>query len=194
MGSFAKLNPLFKIVKKPAGAQISTQGHCLRAVSVPYTDSQDTPETYYPPRPIEIPVHRKPSKAVVVMPGKGTSGSAYFPEVLFFPGVFQKTGFFYVRKGRRKKDNCFGLIKTLTRKVPKYDNMAKATHKRLCNFSGITFSIHPGCFKLNRRLVMLGLSWGVFFAYIIGLATVVVSIIHPFIASSESWDIEKIED
>jgi len=97
MGSFAKLNPLFKIVKKPAGAQISTQGHCLRAVSVPYTDSQDTPETYYPPRLIEIPVHRKPSKAVVVMPGKGTSGSAYFPEVLFFLGVFQKTGFFYVR-------------------------------------------------------------------------------------------------
>ena len=41
---------------------------------------------------------------------------------------------------------------------------------------------------------MLGLSWGVFFAYIIGLATVVVSVIHPFIASSESWDIEKIED
>ena len=50
---------------------------CLRAISVPYIDSQDMPETYYPPRLIESPVHRKPLQGVVVMPGKGTSGSAH---------------------------------------------------------------------------------------------------------------------
>lgn len=47
---------------------------------------------------------------------------------------------------------------------------------------------------IQGRLVMLGLSWGVFLAYVVGLATVLVSVIHPFIASSESWNIEKIED
>lgn len=42
--------------------------------------------------------------------------------------------------------------------------------------------------------MIFGLSWGVFLAYVVGLITVVLSLITAFAAKDKDWKVKKIDD